>query len=94
MPAWGPTGFHPSLAERQHSKATAEADCVDEVSAQRLGARGKLGGKTVKCRAESVTRAEQSGSEWRGGSGGVPWRCCPGSGAHCRGYRALVTSQG
>ena len=29
------------------------------------------------------------GREW-----GLPWRCSPGSGAHCRGYKALVTSQG
>ena len=55
-----PSCFYPSLPERQHSKATASAGCVEEaVSAQRLV---ETGGENA-----DVTRAEQASSEWRGG---------------------------
>ena len=51
-----PSCFYPSLPERQHSKATASAGCVEEaVSAQRLV---ETGGENA-----DVTRAEQASSE-------------------------------
>lgn len=63
-----PSCFYPSLPERQHSKATANAGCVDEdASAQSLV---ETGGENA-----DVTRAEQASSEWRGGGGVGGWRC-------------------
>lgn len=83
-----PSCFYPSLPERQHSKATASAGCVEEaVSAQRLV---ETGGENA-----DVTRAEQASSEWRGGGRVGGWRC-PQTlelRGH-RGYRAAEMSQG